>query len=177
MQCHAMYMRCGDDLGILETEDASIEGAEAGVPKLTRTKLGKSDCEMQRMHDSCSSEMTAFWKEIPCNPSTRTWERDDGSTIRDGRERPPAEGPEATHEAEPQTSRYLQKEARAQDRDTSSSCSSRRRRPRKSRASRCGSSRGRREMWSRVHSTGHRQRSRGDRPRPGSVLSQTPCDG
>ena len=37
---------------------------------------------MQRMTIPALSEMTAFWKEIPCNPSTRTWERGDSGTPR-----------------------------------------------------------------------------------------------
>jgi hypothetical protein len=63
----------------LKTEDTSTEGRSYSQNLFNKTRPVRHG-EMQRMMTPALSEMTAFWKEIPCNPSTRTWERDDGGT-------------------------------------------------------------------------------------------------
>lgn len=63
----------------MKIEDTSTEGRSQSQNLFNKTRQVRHG-EMQRMMIPALSEMTAFWKEIPCNPSTRTWERDDGGT-------------------------------------------------------------------------------------------------
>ena len=123
---------------------------------------------MQRMMIPALSEMTAFWKEIPCNPSTRTWERDDGGTpgmkektfccrirsdfVRQGRWR--LAGSSFRRKWGAGAQRCLRPAAPAQAARQKSS------------AGRCGPA-GRREMRARVHSPGHRQRGAAGTDRAG----------
>lgn len=133
---------------------------------------------MQRMMTPALSEMTAFWKEIPCNPSTRTWERDDGGTpgmkektfccrirsdfVRQGRWR--LAGSSSRRKWGAGAQRRLCPAAAAQAARLKSS------------AGRCGrQGGGRRGRGSTAQATG-REEPRGPTAL-GSALSQTPCDG
>lgn len=129
---------------------------------------------MQRMMIPALSEMTAFWKEIPCNPST---EPGKGMMAAPGmKERPPAGGPEATIRGRTAGVRAAPPEGSEGGRtETPPPCSSSAGpawraglagAARQGRGRRCGP---------RVHSTGHRQRerSRGDRPRGLCAQSDT----